>query len=114
MNISFSSLALDNPLTGERRCQGQDEKSGSSASNFNSDSWSSAAGSESATIPQPANRWASRSRISAERRPTQNSPSSAASIQPTVPAYQPRSIPSSSAITSAAAPAGSPPIAGVG
>ena len=46
--------------------------------------------------------------------PTQNSPSSAASIQPIAPAYQPRSIPSSSSISRPASGQGSPPIAGVG
>ena len=55
-----------------------------------------------------------RSRSSAERRATQNSPSSAASIQPTGPAYQPRSSPSSSSIAASARPSGSPPTAGVG
>ena len=65
-------------------------------------------------MPPPAKRWASRSRSRALRSPTQNSPSSAASIQPTGPAYQPRSIPSSSSISGAAAGQGSPPTAGVG
>ena len=72
--------------------------SGSSAPSFSSVSASSASGRESATIPAPANRWAVRSRSRALRRATQNSPSSAASIQPTGPAYQPRSRVSSSAI----------------
>ena len=49
-------------------------------------------------MPLPANRWPVRSRRRAERIATQNSPSSVASIQPTGPAYQPRSRPSSSAI----------------
>ena len=89
-------------------------RSGSSASSLSSVSASSPAGSESATMPAPAKRWAMRSRSSAERRATQNSPSSVASIQPTGPAYQPRSMSSSSEITRSATSAGSPPTAGVG
>ena len=53
-------------------------------------------------------------RSSAQRRATQNSPSSLASVQPTAPAYQPRSRPSSAGISGAAAACGSPPTAGVG
>src|SRR5665213_1847821 len=70
-----------------------------------SDSASSAAGSESRTIPQPAQERASRSRSRAQRRATQNSPSPVASVQPSVPAYQPRSKPSRAGIElTAAAP----------
>src|ERR1044072_3391969 len=87
---------------------------GRNAWSLTSVSASSAAGSEPATTPTPAKRRASRSRSRALRRATQNSPSSVASIQPTGPAYQPRSICSSSAIASAARDQGSPPTAGVG
>src|SRR5439155_660579 len=48
------------------------------------------------------------------RRATQNSPSSLMSVQPTGPAYQPRSRPSSAGISGSAAASGSPPTAGVG
>src|ERR1044072_8172184 len=88
---------------------------GSNAWSLTSVSASSAAGSEPATTPTPAKRRGSRSRSRALRRATQNSPSSVASTQPTGPAYQPRSIRSSSAIAPAALPGqGSPPTAGVG
>ena len=55
-----------------------------------------------------------RPRRSAQRSATQNSPSSARSVQPTAPAYQPRSRPSSAGISGSAASRGSPPTAGVG
>ena len=50
----------------------------------------------------------------AQRRATQNSPSSLASVQPMAPAYQPRSRPSKAGINGTAAAWGSPPTAGVG
>src|ERR1044072_4915217 len=87
---------------------------GSNAWSLTSVSASSAAGSEPATTPTPAKRRASRSRSRALRRATQNSPSSVASIQPTGPAYQPRSMRSRVVIVSAARDQGSPPAAGVG
>ena len=75
------------------------ESTGSIAPSLTSVSASSAAGSESRTIPPPAYRWATRPRSSAQRSATQNSPSPAASVHPTVPAYQPRSSPSSAGIS---------------
>src|SRR5262249_62219829 len=94
--------------------QAYSASNGKSACSFTSVSSSSAAGSDPATTPTPAKRRASRSRSRALRRATQNSPSSVASIQPTGPAYQPRSMPSSSAIVAATAGQGSPPTAGGG
>ena len=55
-----------------------------------------------------------RPRSSAQRRATRNSPSPVRSLQPTAPAYQPRSRPSSAGIIRCAISAGSPPTAGVG
>ena len=65
-------------------------------------------------MPLPANRCATSSRISAQRIATHSSPSSSRSVQPTAPAYQPRSMPSSAGISRAASSRGSPPTAGVG
>src|SRR5688500_333696 len=56
----------------------------------------SAAGTESATIPLPANSEAMRPESSPERSATANSPDPSRSVQPNGPAYQPRSISSSS------------------
>src|ERR687896_532402 len=90
------------------------ETSGSSAWSLTSDSASSSEGTESLTMPQPAYRWATGPRSSAQRSATQNSPSSARSVHPTAPAYQPRSSPSRAGIRGSAAARGSPPTAGVG
>ena len=81
---------------------------------FSLDSSHSRAGSESATIPQPANRTATRPRTSAQRSATISSPSPSAPSQPIGPAYQPRSKPSCSAMSASAMSRGSPPTAGVG
>src|SRR5215213_765479 len=56
----------------------------------------SAVGTESATMPLPANSEAMRPERSAERIATANSPDPLRSVQPNGPAYQPRSIFSSS------------------
>ena len=65
------------------------ERSGRAAeaapASLTSVSASSSAGTESRTIPQPAYRWATGPRSSAQRSATQNSPSSARSVQPTAP-----------------------------
>src|SRR5690606_9206669 len=81
---------------------------------FNTDSSYSLSGSESPMIPQPANKSAASPRTRAERKPTANSPSPAPSIQPTGPAYQPRSSSSISRMSFSAASVGQPPMAGVG
>src|SRR5690606_7470961 len=80
---------------------------------LSADSSNSASGSESATIPHPANRCASSPASRAERKATAKSPPPGP-IQPTGPAYQPRSIPSTARMSSRAAPVGCPPTAGVG
>jgi hypothetical protein len=92
----------------------QPASSGKTAPSFVSVSASSAAGSESRTIPHPANRRAAFPRSRAQRRATENSPSPLGSVQPTAPAYQPRSKPSSAGINRTACSRGSPPTAGVG
>src|ERR1700730_16027679 len=89
-------MALDDTI--------QPASSGSRAANLTSVSASSAIGSESRTMPVPAE----------QRGAPQNSPSPVASAQPTGPAYQPRSSPSSAGMSGAAPSSGSPPTAGVG
>ncbi|ALX46177.1 hypothetical protein AQ610_27745 [Burkholderia humptydooensis] len=74
----------------------------------------SRAGSDSATIPQPANSRQAPAETSAERSATTKSPLPCASIQPTGPAYQPRSKPSCARMRSSAAARGWPATAGVG
>ena len=78
------------------------------------DSSHSRPGSESATIPQPANSVASRPATRPQRSATISSPSPSAPSQPIGPAYQPRSKPSCSAMRSSATSRGAPPTAGVG
>src|ERR1700687_1726414 len=86
----------------------------SSALNFSSVSSSSRAASESGITPTPAYRRAPSSQSRPQRSATANSPSPLASIQPTAPAYQPRSMASSSSMSESAAARGQPPTAGVG
>src|ERR1700674_3499604 len=86
----------------------------SRALNFSSVSSSSRAGSESGMTPTPAYNRAPSSQSNPQRSATANSPSPRPSIQPTAPAYQPRSIPSSSSMRLSAASRGQPPTAGGG
>ena len=72
------------------------------------------AGSESATMPQPANSVARVRSTIPHRSATHSSPSPSAPSQPIGPAYQPRSKPSCSSISASATSRGSPPTAGVG
>ena len=74
---------------------------------------SSAAGSEPATMPHPANSLARRPSTCAHRSAMPHSPFPRASTQPTGPAYRPRSITSRSRISSMAVSAGVPHTAGV-
>ncbi len=79
--------------------------------NFAEDSATSASGSEPATMPQPAKsriREGSSSDTAPQRSAMPHSPSPTASIQPTGPAYRPRSMCSSSAMTPSATGAGVP------
>ena len=85
LDEALRPFTLRRPRRSDRRC------SGSIASSFSSVSASSAAGSESATMPAPAIEVRGAVAQQCARRATQNSPSSSASIQPTGPAYQPRS-----------------------
>src|SRR5450759_5777904 len=78
------------------------------------DSSHSRAGSESATMPHTANSAADRPETTPQRSATTNSPSPSAPTQPSGPAYQPRSKPSCSAMSSRASERGSPATAGVG
>ena len=82
-----------------RQRSAQPASSGSSASSLSSVSCKLGGGVGVRDDPAARVEMGVRSRSSAERSATQNSPSSAASIQPTGPAYQPRSIPSSSSIS---------------
>ena len=97
--------------TGELSHEGADHHRGGHSStpsaasmgwSFQPDSAYSVAGLESATMPQPANNVAELPSSSAERMPTTNSPSPARFSQPIGPAYQPRSSPSRSRISSSA------------
>ena len=81
---------------------------------FAAASRTSVSGSESATTPQPANSRATGPSSWAHRSASPSSPLPSASIQPTGPAYRPRSMPSSSAISASAALRGVPPTAAVG
>ena len=71
-------------------------------------------GWDPATMPQPANSLARLPTISPQRSAMPHSPLPRASTQPTGPEYRPRSMPSSSRISSIAASVGVPQIAAVG